>query len=440
MSPELTTVLMLLSLFILLLGFPLAFGIGTMGVLFGYITGGKAFLYMLPQRVMNGTLSEYILAAVPLFIFMGAMMGSSGVAERCFTILQRWMASLKGGLAVATITLAMIFAACVGVVGASETAIGLLAIPTMLKANYSKALASGVVCAGGTLGILIPPSVMLILYAPMAGVSVTDMYAGAFLPGILLGVSYIVYVVVRTMITPEMAPPLPREMALPFFSRESLVQGFKYLVPPVALVFMVLGSLFFGVASPTEAGAVGSVGAIGLGLMYRTITWQSFKENCFLTLRITSMIIFIAIASNIFTGAFLNAGCGQVITDLLLGFGLGRWGVFIVLLIIIMILGCFIDWIGILMIMVPIFAPILFSLKFDPLWVGLVVCVSLQISFLSPPFAYSIFYLKGIAPEIPLKDIYRGIVPFVLLQVFITVLCIVFPDLCLWVPRALSGK
>lgn len=192
MSPELTTVLVLLSLFVLLAGFPLAFGIGTMGVLFGYLTGGKAFLYMLPQRVINGTLSGYILAAVPLFMFMGAMMPRSGVAERSFTVLQRWMSGPRGGLAVATIILAVIFAVCVGVVGASETAIGLLAIPSMLKVLYHRGLASGVVCAGGTLGILIPPSIMLILYAPMAGVSVVDMYAGAFIPGLLLGLSYVI--------------------------------------------------------------------------------------------------------------------------------------------------------------------------------------------------------------------------------------------------------
>lgn len=438
MSPELTTVLMLLSLFVLLAGFPLAFGIGTMGLLFGYLTGGKAFLYMLPQRVINGTLSEYILAAVPLFIFMGAMMQSSGVAERSFTILQRWMSGLRGGLAVATIILAVIFAACVGVVGASETAIGLLAIPSMLKARYHQGLASGVVCAGGTLGILIPPSIMLILYAPMAGVSVVDMYAGAFIPGLLLGLSYVTYVLVRTAVRPEMGPTLPPGMALKFFTKESLVQGARYLFPPVGLIILVLGSLFFGVASPTEAGAVGSIGAMAMGFLYRTITWKSFKENCYLTLRITAMIIFIAIGSNIFTGAFLNAGCGQVITDLLLGMGLGRWGIFIVLILIITVLGCFIDWIGILMIMVPIFAPILFNLQFDPLWVGLVVCVSLQMSFLSPPFAYSIFYMKGIAPEIPLNEVYRGVLPFVILQAAITVLCIVFPDMCLWLPNVLK--
>jgi tripartite ATP-independent transporter DctM subunit len=438
MSPELTTILMLLSLFVLVAGFPLAFGIGTMGLLFGYITTGKAYLYMMPQRVINGTLSEYILAAVPLFIFMGAMMQTSGVADKAFFILRRWMAGLRGGLAAATVTLAMIFAACTGVVGASETAIGLLAIPSMLKAKYDKGMASGVVCAGGTLGILIPPSIMLILYAPMAGVSVTQMYAGAIVPGILLGFSYIAYVLLRAGLNPKMGPPLAPEERLPFFSRRSLVEGFQYLIPPVFLIFTVLGSIFFGVASPTEAGAVGSVGAVGLALAYRNLTWKSFKENCYLTMRITAMIIFIAIGSNLFTGAFLSAGCGQVITDFLLGLGFGAWGVFMVILIIIFVLGCFIDWIGILLITVPIFVPIMMKLGFDNLWVGLVVCVSLQISFLTPPFAYSIFYLKGIAPEIPLPDIYRGIVPFVIIQIIVTVLCISVPDLVLWLPRILQ--
>ncbi|OPY88705.1 MAG: Sialic acid TRAP transporter permease protein SiaT [Smithella sp. PtaU1.Bin162] len=438
MSPELTTILMFLSLLVLLTGFPLAFGIASMGILFGYLTGGNAFLYMIPQRVINGTLSEYILAAVPLFIFMGVSISSSGVAERSFIVLQRWMSSIRGGLAIATITLAIVFAACVGVVGASVTAIGILAIPAMQKARYADSLATGVVCAGGTLGILIPPSIMLILYAPIAGVSVVDMYAGAVVPGLLLGILYIVYVILRTKFNPEMGPSLPKEMGLKFFSRESLVQGFKYLAPPVLLVILVMGSLFLGIASPTEAGAVGSVGAIALGFIYRTITWQSFKNDCYLTLRITAMIIFIAIAASLFTGAFLNAGCGQVITDVLLGLGLGRWGIFIAVLIIVLILGCFIDWIGILLIMVPIFAPILTTLKFDPLWVGLVVCTSLQVSFLSPPFAYSIFYAKAITPKTPLTDIYRGVMPFVAIQLLVTMLCIIFPALCLWLPNLLS--
>lgn len=438
MSPELTTVLMILSLFVLLAGFPLAFGIGTMGLLFGYLTSGQAFLYMIPQRVVSGILSEYILAAVPLFIFMGTMMQTSGVAEQAYQVLHRWMSGINGGLGVATIVLAMLFAATTGVVGASETAVGLLAIPSMLNARYSKALASGSVCAGGTLGILIPPSIMLILYAPMAGVSVIQMFAGAVVPGLLLGFGYMIYILVRTAINPNMGPHLPREEHLPFFSRESMVLGFKYLFPPVGIILLVLGSIFFGVASPTEAGAVGSLGATVLALVYKRLTWASLKDNCYMTLRITAMIIFIAIASNLFTGAFLNAGCGQVITDQLMSLGLGRWGIFIVVLLIIFFLGMFIDWIGILLITVPIFSPILLGLGFDALWVGLVVCISLQISFLTPPFAYSIFYLKGIAPEIELSEMYKGIIPFVFIQILVTVLCILFPQLSLWVPKVLE--
>ena len=278
MSPELTTILMILSLFILLAGFPLAFGLGTVGLLFGLITSGNAYLYMIPMRVMSGILSEYIFAAVPLFIFMGTMMQTSGVAERAFKILNKWMSGINGGLALATVILAMLFAATTGVVGASETAIGLLAVPSMLKANYSKSLASGCVCAGGTLGILIPPSVMLILYAPMAGVSVIQMFSGAIIPGLLLGGVYILYIIIRTAISPEMGPKLPPEEKLAFFSKESLVQGFRYLVPPLFLIFLVLGSIFFGVASPTEAGAVGSLGAIApRAVLYKRLTVGEFQ-------------------------------------------------------------------------------------------------------------------------------------------------------------------
>jgi tripartite ATP-independent transporter DctM subunit len=349
------------------------------------------------------------------------------------------MGGMNGGLAVATVLLAMIFAATTGVVGASETAIGLLAVPSMLKANYSKALASGSVCAGGTLGILIPPSIMLILYAPMAGVSVLQMFAGAIIPGLMLGLAYIIYILVRCAINPSMGPSMPREERIKVFSKASILEGLKYLFPPLLLVFMVLGSIFFGIASPTEAGAVGAIGATILGIAYRGLTWQSFKENCFVTIRVTAMIVFIAVAASLFTGAFLSAGCGQVITNTLESFGLGPWGIFITMLLIILVLGMFIDWIGILMIIVPIFSPMLLSLGFNPLWVGLVVCTSLQISFLTPPFAYSIFYLKGINVGLDLPEMYRGIVPFVGLQVFVVILIILFPDLCLWVPEALSN-
>jgi tripartite ATP-independent transporter DctM subunit len=240
------------------------------------------------------------------------------------------------------------------------------------------------------------------------------------------------------MITPELGPALPPEERLKFLSMESLIMGAKYLLPPAFLVGLVLGSIFFGVASPTEAGAVGSIGATLLSVAYKQLTWKRFKENCYITLRITSMIIFIAVAASLFTGAFLNAGCGQVITDFLMGFGFGNWGIFITMLLIILFLGMFIDWIGILLIVVPIFSPILLSLGFDPLWVGLVICTSLQISFLSPPFAYSIFYLKGLDLGLELMEMYKGIVPFVFLQILVVIALILFPELCLWLPRVLQ--
>lgn len=437
MSPEVITVLMILSLLVLLAGFPLAFGVGTVGLIFGYIILGESFFKLIPIRIVPGILSEYIFAAVPLFIFMGTLMQTSGVAERAFGVFHRWMSGIRGGLAVATVFLSVIFAATTGVVGASETAIGLLAIPAMLKARYSPSLASGCVCAGGTLGILIPPSIMLILYAPMAGVSVIQMFSGAVIPGILLAFSYICYILIRSAISPDLAPGLPAEEHLPFFSRESLILATKHLIPPLFLILLVLGSIFFGVASPTEAGAVGSLGAVILCIAYKKLTWETFRENCYTTLRVSSMIIFIAIAANIFTAAFLAGGCGKVITNTMSTLGLGPWGIFITMLIIILFMGMFIDWIGILLIIIPIFIPVLKTLGFDSLWVGLVICTSLQISFLSPPFAYSIFYLKGLDLGLELTDIYRGVLPFVCLQIMVVILVIIFPQLILWLPHLL---
>jgi len=430
---------MLASLLILVTGFPFAMCVGTVGLVFGYITGGDAFIRMIPLRVVSGTLSEYIFAAVPLFIFMGNMMQESGVADKAFVILHRWMGGVRGGLAIATTVLAVLFAATTGVVGASVTTIGLLAVPAMLTAKYSKSLASGVVCAGGTLGILIPPSIMLILYAPMAGVSVIQMFAGALVPGLLMGLFFIVYILVICAVNPANGPNLPDEERIPFFSKESLTLGLKYLLPPVGIIVAVLGSLLAGVASPTEAGAVGCVCTLVMALAYKKLTWKRFLANCYSSVRVTAMIVLIAIAASIFTGAFLNAGCGKVISNMLNSFGLGPWGVFIVLLIIILFLGMFIDWVGILLILVPIFGPMLQAQGFDALWVGLVICTSLQMSFLTPPFAYSIFYLKGLNVGVELNDIYKGVWPFVGMQAFVVILIIVFPKLCLFLPEMLAG-
>lgn len=439
MSPELTTILMLVSLLIIVTGFPFALCVGSVGLLFGYLTGGDVFLKMIPLRIVSGTLSTYIFAAVPLFIFMGNMMQESGVADKAFEILHRWLGGVSGGLAIATTLLAVLFAATTGVVGASVTTIGLLAVPAMLNAKYSKSLASGVVCAGGTLGILIPPSIMLILYAPMAGVSVIQMFAGAVIPGLLLGIGFVVYIFVTCLINPESGPNLPKDERIPFFSKESLVLGTKYLLPPIAIIVAVLGSILAGISSPTEAGAVGCVFTLIMAIAYRKLTWRSFLDNCYISVRVTAMIILIAIAATIFTGAFLNAGCGKVITNLLASLGLGRWGVFAVLLIIVLFLGMFIDWVGILLILVPIFGPMLQGLGFNSLWVGLVICTSLQMSFLTPPFAYSIFYLKGLDVGVELNDIYKGVWPFLIIQAIVVLLLIFFPQIGLYLPKILAG-
>jgi tripartite ATP-independent transporter DctM subunit len=280
---------------------------------------------------------------------------------------------------------------------------------------------------------------MLILYAPMAGVSVIQMFAGAVVPGLLLGVVYIAYIVIRCALNRELGPSVESEDRLKFFSRASLIMGAKYLFPPAFLVFAVLGSIFWGVASPTEAGAVGSLGTVILSICYRRFTWYVLLDNCYATLRITAMIIFIAMAANMFTGAFLSAGCGQVITDFLMSLGFGSWGIFLTMLAIILVMGMFIDWIGILLIIVPIFSPMLLKMGFDPLWVGIVICTSLQISFLTPPFAYSIFYLKGLNLGLSLGSMYTGVIPFVLLQMLVVAITLIFPQTCLWLPKLLAN-
>lgn len=439
MSPELITILMIVSLVVVVLtGFPITFGIATIGLTFGLLGMGHAYLTMVPMRVMTGTLAEYIFAAVPLFVFMGTLLSSAGIAEMAYGVMYKWMAGLRGGLALATIIVCTIFAACTGIIGASVTAMGLLAVPAMLKRGYNKPLVGGSVCAGGTLGILIPPSIMLIIYAPMAGVSVVGMFAGAIFPGLILSALFIGYILIACYRKPDLGPPLPLEERVKFWTKKSLGEGAIYLFPPVVLILAVLGSIFFGVASPTEAGAMGSIAAIILGLAYRKLNWANFKSAVYTTARISVMIIFIALAATLFTGAFLGSGCGTVVANFLLGLPLGRWGVFLMMLLIIFIMGMFLDWVGIVMIMVPIFGPIVIALGFDPLWAGLVVCVSLQMSFLTPPFAYAIFYLKGLDVGLDLPDLYRGIIPFVILQAIGVALCIIFPQIPMYLPGLLK--
>ena len=436
LSPEIITIIMFGGLLLgILLGYPLAIVIGGVGMFAGFMFLGPMVFKMFPLRIL-GFMSDYILLAVPLFIFMGTMMEASGTAEKLYGALYLWLGGLRGGLAIATILMGTILAACVGIIAASTIMMGLIALPSMIQRGYSRDVATGSVCAGGTLGILIPPSVMLVIYGPMSSLSVGKLMMGAFMPGLLLSTLYISYIGIRCLIRREDGPPMPvEERAVPFGKKIAILLG--GLVPPVFIILAVLGSIFFGIAAPTEAAALGALASVILAASYRRLTMGVFTKSMLQTLRITCMAFLIGWGATMFTGTFLRVGGGEVVTNLVLAMPGGKWGAFGVIMFIIFILGMFIDWLGILFIMVPIVTPIGDVLGFDPIWFALMICVNLQMSFMTPPFAYAIFFVKGISkPEwgVTTAHIIKGVIPFVFLIVIGLVLCTVFPQIILWLP------
>lgn len=434
MSPELTVALMFLALFFgIFMGFQTAFVLGGAAMVFGLINIGPEIFGLFITRLF-GLMTNYILLAVPLFLFMGVFMEKSGVAKRLFNAMYLLWGGMRGGLGISTIAISAIFAAATGVVGASEVTIGLMALPAMLKNNYSKSIACGSVCAGGTLGILIPPSVMIVIYGPIARISVGKLFLGALVPGILLTILYMVYIGVRCYLKPEDGPPMPlSERAVPL--KQKLWLFCSAIVPPVLLIFAVLGSIFFGIAAVTEAAAVGVIASMLLAAAYGQLSFSVVKKAAFETLSITSMIMMIAIGASFFSTVFVTLGGDDVIVRLFSSLPFGRWGALLVIMVLLVLLGMFIDWMGILFIVVPLITPIAAELGFDPIWFAVLVMLNLQISFLTPPFAYSIFYLKGIVPpQVRTADIYRGVIPFVGLQMLAVILCILFPDLLTWLP------
>lgn len=415
-------------------GFPIAFVLTSIGFVFGYLELGTRIFRMMPN-VANGVMTDYILVAVPLFVFMGCMLEESKVSEKAFDVLYQWIGHVRGGLAIATIILSTLFAACTGIVGASVTTMGLIALPAMKKHGYDPSLSTGVVGAGGTLGILIPPSIMLILFAPMAGLSVIDLFASAMVPGLLLSACYIVYVFIRATINPEMAPKskgIPKEDKIP------LMEAILIFAPFILLILSVLGAIFFGIAAPTEAAGVGALGSIIIAAAFKKLNWNVIQQSALTTVKISSMVIFITIGAKIFTTTFFTVGGGRVIERFVTGLGLGQTGLMIFVLFLVFILGMFIDWIGILLIVVPILMPILADFGIDTLWAGMLIVVILQSSFLTPPFAYTLFYIRGIAPAgITIQHIYKGVIPFIAIQLFVVIMSFVFPQLITWLPRAL---
>lgn len=436
-SPEIATILMLGGVIVgVLSGFPLAIPIGGIGLLFGYALFGTPIFDLMASRLF-ALITNYTFLAVPLFIFMGFMLERSGIAEKMFTALYLWLGGFRGGLAIITVLIGTIMAATVGVIAASVTLLTLIALPAMIKRGYSKSLAAGSICAGGTLGILIPPSVMLVIYGPMAAISVGKLFMAAIFPGLILSSLYVSYIAIRCWFQPKIAPPVPaEERAVPFIKKMTMLA--TSMVPPSLIILAVLGSIFFGIAPPTEAAAIGAFAATLLIIISGRFNWQIMKEVTQLTLRISSMIYLIGAFASIFVAVFLSAGGGQVVEDFVLATPGGRWGIFAVVMFIYFILGFFIDWLGILFIMVPIITPIGATLGFDPLWFGMMIIINLQMSFLTPPFAFAIFYLRGAAaPElgVTMADIIRGVIPFTVLIMIGLGLFIAFPDIILWLPN-----
>ena len=436
MSPEMMTLLMLFGVLIgVFLGFPIAFTLGGMGLLFGLTFWGPQTIALLSAKAFS-VYNNYTYVAIPLFIFMGTMLDASGVADTAFGVLNQWLKKFKGGLAVGTIILCTMFAACTGVVGASVTAMGLLALPPMIRRGYKHSLACGVVCAGGSLGILIPPSIMLVLFGPMANVSVVKLFSAAIIPGLGLSALYIVYVIIYTRLKKDaiVEPAGLHEQEVHY----SIADGIKAFLPFLFLVFMVLGLILFGVCAPTEAAAAGSLGAIFLALAYRRLTREVLVNAGVSSLKISAMVMFIATGANIFTSVFFGVGGNRVMTKFFMSLDIGPWGTLMAVLGLVFVLGMLIDWVGILLIVIPIFMPILNLLGFDTLWSSMMIIVMLQTSFLTPPFAHALFYIRGVAPpEVSTASIYRGAIPFILLILFMLLLMAIFPGITTWLPSRL---
>jgi tripartite ATP-independent transporter DctM subunit len=427
-----------LFLFFIMLGFPIAFTLMAMGLFFGYLAMDGRVFDLLVQRTY-AVMSNDVLISVPLFVFMGYIIERANILDRLFRSLQMASGNIPGSLAVATLATCALFATATGIVGAVVTLMGLLAFPAMLRAGYDVRLASGVICAGGCLGILIPPSIMLILFGATAGVSVVQLYAAAFIPGVMLAGLYILYAMGIALVKPEMAPRLPpEEVNIPFSQIAiSLMTSF---IPLALLIAMVLGAILMGLATPSEAAAMGSLGSIILAIVYRSFSFAKLKESVFLTARTSAMVCWLFVGSAIFSSVFGYLGGQDLVEQFFKSLPLNTFTFMILAQLLIFILGWPLEWTEIIVIFVPIFLPLLDDFGVDPLFFGVMVALNLQTSFLSPPVAMAAFYLKGVAPKhVRLEDIFKGCMPFIYIVVMCMLMIYVFPGLVTWLPEQLYG-
>ena len=445
---------------VLLTGYPVAFALSGTALIFAFIgiltgTFDTAFLTALPNR-LYGIMTNMTLIAVPLFIFMGVMLEKSKVADKLLDTMALLFGSMRGGLGISVILVGMLLAASTGIVGATVVTMGLLSLPTMIKRGYDPALATGAICASGTLGQIIPPSIILILLGDVLSsayqqaqldmgiftpktVSVGDLFAGALFPGLLLVFLYIVYLVAIAILKPDLMPAIPKAERNINLS-ELFIRIVKVLFPPLFLILAVLGSILGGFATPTEAASVGAVGAILLAISQRQFNIEILQQVMRSTLRVTSMVFLIFVGASLFSLVFRGFGGDDVVRDVLTDLPGGVVTAMFIVMLVMFLLGFILDFIEITFVMVPIVAPILFTMGIDPIWLGIMFAINLQTSFLTPPFGFALFYLRGVAPiEIPTSAIYRGVIPFIAIQIFAMVLLVFWPEIATWLPRLIYG-
>ncbi len=417
---------------LLLLGFPVAFTIGGVSLFFGLYGFGPGFFGLLPLRIW-GTMTNFTLLAVPLFIYMGVMLEKSGLAEELLEAMALVFGKIRGGLAVSVIFVGMLMGASTGIVGATVVTMGLLSVPTMLRSGYNKSLTTGTVAASGTLGQIIPPSIVLVLLGDIMNVPVGDLFVGAIIPGMILVGLYMIYIFIIARIKPEWAPPVDQKI-LDAYTRPQLIKKVcKALIPPLTLMICVLGSIFKGIASPTEAASVGAVGATILTTMHGRFNLKIIRDVMDMTTKLTCMVFIILVGATTLGLVFRGLGGDELVRSLIAALPFGKWGVLFIVMTIIFIAGFFLDFIEITFIHVPVLAPIMVEMGVDPLWLAVLIAVNLQTSFLTPPFGFALFYLKGVTPpEVKTMDIYKGIIPFVIIQIIGLLIICIWPRSVTW--------
>lgn len=432
MSIELLTLLFFGSLlFFLVLGLPLAFVLGGVSVVFLYFTWGANAFYMVASQIL-GTMNSFTLIAIPLYVYMAMLLEKTGVAEALYRMMHLWWGGARGGLAIGTVAICTIFAAMVGISGAAVVTMGAIALPAMIERGYDKRMAIGCISAGSGLGILIPPSVLMILYSLITGVSVGKMFAAGVLPGVLLAVLLAAYIFIRCWVQPEMGPALPRG------ERGSWPEKFRALravLLPMLIVLMVMGSILFGIATPTEAAAVGVLGAMISAAVHRKLTWSLLRDAALRTFKLTGMIVWILFAAHAFSAAYQFMGAQSFVEGLMHNIPGGPWGTIIFIQAVLFLLGMVLDPVGIMLITLPVFLPVVTELGFDPIWFGILFIINMEIGYQTPPFGFNLFYLKGIVPpSISMGDIYRSIIPYTLVMLLGLVIIMIFPQIATWLP------